>query len=102
TNRALAREVERIAESWGVAQDRLLCEARFRRFAAQQFLVPLHGPARPIPLSRGGQVVPADAVDRNMLDETVAGLRSWMLNNVAPDGRMTYKYWPSAGGEAQS
>lgn len=72
------------------------------RFRARQFLVTLTNGTVAIPLHRGARLVPRDAMSKPMLREMIDDLGTWLLGNLAPSGRMTYKYWPSRGEESSA
>ena len=89
-----------------LAELRLSADAFFRdggevwRFRACQFLISLKNGTEAIPLHRGARLVAQDAMTKRTLREMIDGLGAWLVGNLAPSGRMTYKYWPSRGEES--
>jgi len=101
SNRSFEREVERVIEAAKRPAAQVLPELRFRRFRTEQILIDLQE-FKAIRLHRGSQLVAPEDVGPSCLAETIEGLCSWMRNNLHPDGRMTYKYWPSRGTESKA
>ncbi|WP_283179164.1 hypothetical protein [Gemmobacter sp. 24YEA27] len=101
TNRAPFREIERLAKLKRITPEAYAQSARIRRFSADQFLL-LIPEDRCVRLWRGGHIQPAEKVDAPLLQQTIDGLIGWMRQNLHPDGRMTYKYWPSRGAESKA
>ena len=102
SNRSFVAVIERFAEARGLDDDALARGLRLRRFEAEQFLVSLLPTPSAVPLFRGNQVVGQDAVTREAVTGLARRMADWMIRNVAADGRMTYKYWPSRGRESAS
>lgn len=101
SNRPPFREIERKAAALGLTPERLAARASIRSFESDQFLVlPDRGICHA--LWRGGRVVPPESIGPGLLQDTIRGLSGWLLRNVRPDGRMTYKYWPSRGVESRA
>lgn len=102
TNRTPKKQVMRVAREWGLQEDDLhLIE--FRTFAAEQILVNLKAtPPTATLIERGNVFVPIETVSKGTTQRLVDLQVDWLVNNVHPDGRMTYLYWPSRGEEAPS
>ena len=71
-------------------------------FEAHQFIVTLEGGAEVVPVQRGSVRVPPESVSQSSVMRLRDQMAQWMVHNIHPDGRMTYKYWPSRGEEAVS
>lgn len=70
-------------------------------FEAHQLLVRLGDKPAVIPMFRGNNVVPMEAVNRAGVQALADGLGRWMRTQVQPDGRMVYMWFPSRGTEAR-
>jgi len=101
-NRRLMREIEIFAHTLNIPVIELQQKASVSSFAGRQFLCELRPDAQPIELFRGNLVIRHDELGPAMLNDVVQKLSSWMLNNLHPSGRMTYKYWPSRGEESRA
>ncbi len=66
------------------------------KFAADQYLVDLRE-GRCTRLFRGQPVVLQSDITRKCVAEMAGEMTAWMTRQVAPDGKTTYKYWPSNG-----
>lgn len=74
-------------------------------FRTQDFLVVFAPGSRQFtvhPTSRGNQIVPLASVTRENTERLAAGLADWLGRNVATDGRLLYKYWPSEARESEA
>ncbi len=103
-NRSLSRERDLFFQAHSLDAARFKAEGgRIAAFAARQVLIDLSAdPPVAIPLFRGGRVVPPGDVGPAMLDALVDGMAGWMARNLAEDGALPYKYWPSRGTESQA
>lgn len=79
---------------------------RYRYFEADQWLVKLADEANQSPeairMERGNAFVPLSSVDQDTTGLTARLATEWLSNNLHEDGRMTYKYWPSARKESDA
>ena len=97
-NRSFEKAMARLLAAYRVAAgQRPPAHAVLRTFAARQVLVRLGPPATAVTLLRGNRPVPLESVSAGMLSEMAEGMGAWLLRNQRPDGRLTYKYWPSRG-----
>ena len=79
----------------GLDEAEMAKEVVLRYFGVDQFLVRL-APRAGIERSfRGNRLVPLSAVRRETVKALARRTSDWMIRNVAANGRMTYKYWPS-------
>ncbi|MGD8859649.1 MAG: hypothetical protein PVI30_06545 [Myxococcales bacterium] len=76
--------------------------SRAEIFDAHQLLLTLGDEPRVIPMFRGNQVVPMDAVSREGTIALAEGMGRWLTHSLQPDGRMVYMYYPSSGRESSS
>lgn len=107
-NLSFERALERLAERAGVLlpADGVMAgglPGPVQLFAADQLLVDITGaPPRTTLLYRGNTVVPVEALTRPAV-QALADLQvQWLLNNLQPDGRLPYLYWPSRGEESSA
>jgi hypothetical protein len=105
-NLSFERALERLAERAGVLlpADGVMAgglPGPVQLFTADQLLVDLTGAApRTTLLYRGNTVVPVEALTRPAV-QALADLQArWLLNNLQPEGRLPYLYWPSRGEES--
>ena len=97
-NRSFEKAMARLLAACHVAAgQRPPAHAVLRTFAARQVLVRLGPPATAVTLLRGNRPVPLESMSAGMLSEMAEGMGAWLLRNQQPDGRLTYKYWPSRG-----
>ena len=101
-NRRLLREIEIFAQALDLSQAELAQKATVSRFAARQILCQLRPDAAPVELFRGNRIIPPEALGPDLLRDVIGKLSDWMVRNLHPSGRMTYKYWPSRGKESQA
>ncbi len=77
--------------------------AKLRRFESYQLLVTKSRRGwRVQPMQRGNQVVAISAVSQPAVQEMARAMGDWLVRQVRPDGRLTYKYWPSSGRESSN
>lgn len=69
-------------------------------FDCAQLLIEPAAPERCRPLVRGGRSLLPEAVTREAVERWAERMAGWMRRNTAADGRIVYKYWPSAGRES--
>lgn len=72
-------------------------------FGCEQFLVELSD-APPVArrMFRGNVVVHPDEVTEASVQALADDMGGWLVRSLHPDGRMTYKYWPSARRESDA
>lgn len=102
SNRSPKRAIAHLLESAGLTDDALrigtLTPATIN---SEQYLCRLTPGAADIrPLFRGARPLELVPMDNRAMQDLAAGMSRWMLNQVQPDGRTIYKYWPSRGTEA--
>lgn len=103
TNRSLKNLIDVYAESANISSSRVRSTlVRTRTFEADQVLVKLAEPKQTHHMVRGNNVVSMDDVTSQNVKEMANAHISWMKQNLQPDGRMVYKYWPSRGSESSS
>jgi len=95
--------LQRFADANGLTQEQLNSpKVRKRVLEAYQFLVALRGKPVVRPMFRGNILVPIEEVTQENVRLLAKGLGDWLVDQVHPDGRITYKYWPSRGEESSS
>lgn len=67
---------------------------QLRAFYARQVLVMLEPEPMAVPLLRANEPMPQEAVDPGATWDLADGLGGWLVRNLGPDGRMTYRYDP--------
>jgi hypothetical protein len=102
SNRSPKRAIANLLESDGLTSDALsvgaLTAATIR---SEQYLCRLTpGGASIGSLFRAARPVELVPMDESAVRNLAGGMSRWMLNQVQPDGRTVYKYWPSRGTEA--
>lgn len=76
--------------------------ARVFSVSARQFYIPLK-PGKPATeLLRGNVVIKSSEVTQQSVQYFEKLLTEWLFNNLAPNGRLTYIYYPSTGRESKS
>lgn len=101
-NLSFERALELLMEERELGADDLAGGAvSARTFDCEQVLVQLQPQPRATLMFRGNQVVALEEVTRDSVGRLKQLLGDWMLTNLHPDGRMTYRYWPSRGEEAE-
>jgi hypothetical protein len=87
--------IDRFLGSRGIT-DRASADIEAQVFSCDQVLVDLEDRPRGFGMERGNALVPLSAVSEDGVDRFGRLLGEWLTNQVSRDGRMTYKYWPSA------
>lgn len=102
SNRSPKRAIVSLLESDGLTADALTIGAiTAATFKSEQYLCRLTPRGAEIrSLFRGARPIELVPMDERAIEELVGGMSRWMLNQVQPDGRTVYKYWPSRGSEA--
>lgn len=96
TNRNVERLLQLFVQKHSVPLELVRGGVSIRTFAAEQFLIVLGTDGvRTIPLVRGARYVSPAEIDPPHVRELASLLGDFLLNNLHPDGRMTYLYYPS-------
>lgn len=98
-NRKLPKQFRFLREAWGLDKE-TFATAHFRYFEAEQIFVTLGKKAQL--MQRGNQYVSINEVTKNNTKKIANLMIVWLKNNLHHNGRMTYKYWPSAGKESHA
>lgn len=95
--------LERLIQRSGHSVSPTNTAARIRTFDADQLLVDLQ-PSSPTTtlMFRGNTLEPIDSINLDRLRHLADAQSTWMWNNLQPDGRMVYLYWPSPGEESSA
>jgi hypothetical protein len=101
-NRSFKTSIQEFAGERQLDEQRAITELGLRVFQANQFLVRLDRPQQTVRLLRGGRLVPLETVTRDETAALIERMSGWMFGNLNPDGRMTYKYWPSHQRESEA
>lgn len=102
SNRRISKQLRLFAESKGLSPTHYRADLEVRALHGPQYLVPLDPAAPATRMFRGNQVVTQGEVTRAaVLRMADLGL-GWLLANMDPSGRLTYKYWPASGRESTS
>lgn len=101
TNRDTRRLMALFRQRHGLSEKQMLEDVRYRRFKAEQWLITLGDSPTAIQMERGNQFVPLAAVTQGSTLALAKEATGWMSRNLHEDGRMTYKFWPSARTESE-
>ncbi len=97
TNRRFRRVLDRFLKRRNATADEFTAGGGLRAFSARQFLLD-GGEAAATELFRGAPLVPpSPSADEDRPADLAQGIGRWMLANLASDGALPYKYWPSRG-----
>jgi hypothetical protein len=98
------RALERLADRAGTGSLAVGSAAvPVRLFEADQLLVTLgDGEPRTTLMYRGNTLVRIEDITRPAVEALAAAQASWLANNLKPDGRVVYLYWPSRGEESSA
>ena len=102
SNRSPKRAIAHLLESAGLATEALTLGALTAgTIRSEQYLCRFTPGAADIrPLFRAARPIELVPMDGRAVRDLADGMSRWMLNQVQPDGRTIYKYWPSRGTEA--
>ena len=87
--------VRAFATEHGVDQDTVIDRGRFRIFDGEQLRVTLGRRPTGVLMERGNVYIPINAINEDMVRETVRLGIDWLANNIGLDGEMLYGYRPS-------
>ena len=100
-NLGFDRALERFLKDRDASADEFAAEGKLRAFSADQYLLLPGNEGQPVELLRGSTLVEAGSTnDEDRAAEVADGIGRWMLHNIATDGALPYKYWPSRGTES--
>src|SRR5690606_14850238 len=102
TNRSIKDELTREAKSRRIDLTDWIKDSDVFSFTARQFYVPLNSDKPAEETLRGNRVIPIEEVTQASVKHYTDLLSAWMFNNLHPDGRLTYMYYPSSGSESRS
>jgi hypothetical protein len=98
-NRKIPKQLTQIRNDWKLTEKEF-AECTFQTFEADQVLVRLdRTPVEAVVMFRGNEVVDVTEVTKQSTDALATGMLNWLVNNVHPDGRLTYHYFPSPAEE---
>ncbi len=102
SNRSPKRAIANLLESHGLTADALATGAiTAATFKSEQYLCRLTRDGVDVrSLFRAARPIELVPMDQRAVADLAGGMSRWMLNQVQPDGRTVYKYWPSRGTEA--
>ena len=100
-NMGFERALSRFLEEREASREDFAAEGGLRAFGAKQYLLLSGNEPRAMELFRGGTLVEAaPACGKSRAAKLADGIGRWMLRNLAADGALPYKYWPSRGTES--
>ena len=99
-NRTLEKLLQTFAEQHGLTFDQAKAGAAIvREFDSEQFHIKLRPEVSAQRLFRGSPLVPLTHITQDSVQELARLLSEYLVRSVHPDGRMTYRYFPSRGSE---
>jgi hypothetical protein len=101
TNRPIPDEIEREAKERKLVVKDWLAEANIFSFDARQYYIPLSNDKPAEETARGNRIIPVSEVNKASVERFTELLSQWMFNNLHPNGRLTYLYYPSSGSEGR-
>lgn len=101
TNRSISDELEREARQRKLQVKEWLSQADIFSVKALQYYIPLSVDKPAEETARGNRIIPVEEVTQKSVEHFTELLSSWMFNNLHPNGRMTYMYYPSSGTEGR-
>lgn len=101
SNRTLSKQLSLIAEDHKLKPDKMIADGSVGVIKARQFYVDLEHSAAALETLRGNVTVRMKDMTQRNLQGLAERMSRWMLDNVQPDGRMVYMYFPSRGEEAK-
>lgn len=102
TNRSINDELDRQAQQRKLNVKDWIEQSDVFSVKARQFYIPLSQDKPAQETLRGNRVIPVEEVTAASVRHFTDLLTGWMFNNLQPNGRMTYTYYPSSGTEARS
>lgn len=102
SNRSNSRLIELFLRHYEINEEDFNREAKLATFEADQLLITLGEEPGAVRMIRGNISVSPESVTRESTKELAELAGLWLVNNVHEDGRMTYKYWPSAARESEA
>jgi hypothetical protein len=94
-NRQIPKQLKLIRNEWKL-DDAAFETATFTTFEGDQVLVRLDTkPVEAVLMFRGNRVVDISEVTQESTAALAQGMANWLINNVQPDGRLIYEYYPS-------
>ncbi len=100
-NLSFARAQERFLEQRCIRPSEFAAAGQLRAFSSQQYLLRGGPKGTWEALFRGSPIIdPAPAEGEDPAAELADGIGRWMTANMAVDGALPYKYWPSRGRES--
>jgi hypothetical protein len=95
------KALERFAQKEGTTMRTLESgDATIRTFEADQMIVELTSPPVTTLMVRGNVLVDIKEITKPAVVSLAQAHGDFLFNNLQPDGRMLYKYWPSRGEES--
>jgi len=71
------------------------------KFTADEYLIDLRQ-QQWFPISRGQTVVAQSDITQKTVQEMAASMTAWLLDQVGPRGKMTYKFYPANGNPSRA
>lgn len=102
-NRSIQRFMDLHRAEAGVSEAQYRERVNFNVFEGYQFHLRIENDEVVVtPMLRGNVPVPMTDITREKITELAEMQMAWMLNNLHPNGRMTYKWWPSPQRESEA
>ena len=102
-NRRVDSQLRQIQSSLKLSAEQMASEARIEVFDADQILLDVaEDPITATVMFRGNQIVWPEDVTQDSTRALVAGMASYLLDNIDEDGALTYHYYPSTATQDKS
>ncbi len=93
---------ERFLETTALSKIEFFKYGTAQTFEARQVFLTLEPTVTAVSAYRGAPIVTLDRLSDNTLQDMTATMGQWLMRQVADNGRLPYKYFPSRGQEATS
>ena len=94
--------LDRFLETTALSKKIFFQQGTVQTFEARQVLITIEPTVTAVSTYRGAPLVALDTLSDKTLHDMTASMGQWLMRQVADNGRLPYKYFPSRGQEATS